>query len=134
MDQFNGADRVDFGQYRDRGASRPTTRWRDTGVAAVSRIPPVQGRDCAWRTLVPLRASRLDKATSSPIFPSHSPLAAPSWRRGLTRHAVGNSVTICVPHLGSGEAQMRQSGRRVVLVTGGATGIGLAIVRRFLAE
>jgi 3-oxoacyl-[acyl-carrier protein] reductase len=29
---------------------------------------------------------------------------------------------------------MRQSGRRVVLVTGGATGIGLAIVRRFLAE
>jgi 3-oxoacyl-[acyl-carrier protein] reductase len=29
---------------------------------------------------------------------------------------------------------MRQSGRRVVLVTGGATGIGFAIVRRFLAE
>src|SRR6266702_5057767 len=29
---------------------------------------------------------------------------------------------------------MEQSDRRVVLVTGGATGIGLAIVRRFLAE
>ena len=38
------------------------------------------------------------------------------------------------PRVGSREPHMGQSERRVVLITGGASGIGFAIVRRFLAD
>ncbi len=70
----------------------------------------------------------VDEATTPTIFPEA--YAALPWRCGLARYAVCDRLAIM---LKPGKPR-GQSGPRVTLVTGGARGIGLEIVRRFLAD